>query len=141
MTQRFVDSAQDLSSSNTERDRLTVKVQGLERELTDTKLKLEKALAKASSASKKKKRVNAKVVMLQEKVARLEADLGGAEAKVAMLQERVTLLEVNLAEIEYKYVESALYGMWGQNPNFDFSSFSEHAIPRVAKWNARGRRP
>ncbi|XP_062075235.1 uncharacterized protein LOC133779269 [Humulus lupulus] len=85
VAQRFADSAQDLSASNAERDRLTVQVQGLKRELAETKLKLEKALAKASSSSKKEKRATTKVVMLQEKVTCLEADLKGAKATITTL--------------------------------------------------------
>ena len=50
VAQRFADLAQDLSASNAEKDRLTVQVQGLERELAETKLKLDKALEKASSS-------------------------------------------------------------------------------------------
>ena len=53
VAQNFVDSTQDLSSSNAERDRLAVRVQDHEGQLADVNLKLEKALAKASSSSKK----------------------------------------------------------------------------------------
>ena len=80
-------------------------------------------------------------MILQEKITLLEADLGGAKTKVVTLQERVTLLETNLAEVEYKSIERTLYGMWRQNPNFDFSSFGDHAVAKVAKWNSRSGRP
>ena len=141
VAQRFADSAQDLSTSITERDRFTVQVQELERELAKTKLKLVKALVKASSSSKKNKRAIAKAAMLQERVTSLETELEGAKATIIALQGRVTSLEVDKAAIEYRSIECTLYGVWRQDPNFDFSSFGEHAVARAAGWNARGKRP
>ena len=79
--------------------------------------------------------------MLQERVTSLETELEGAKATIAALQGRVASLEADKADIEYRSIERALYGMWRQNPNFDFSSFGEHAVARAAGWSARGRRP
>ena len=162
MAQRFVDSAHNLSMSNAKRDRLVVWVQELEGELAEIRSMLERALAKISASSKKKKRAISKATMLQEWVTSLEAELQGAKATAAASQERVTSLEGELegakadavasqervasleadrAAIEYRSIECALYGVWRQDPNFDFSSFGEHAVAPAARWNARGRRP
>ena len=86
--------------------------------------------------------------MLQERVTSLETELEGAKATTAALQGRVTSLEADKAAmeadraaIEFRSIERTLYGVWRQNPNFDFSSFGEHAVARAAEWNAYGRRP
>ena len=79
--------------------------------------------------------------MLQEKVTCLEADLEGAKATIATLQGRVASLEADKADIEYRSIERALYGVWRKNPNFNFSSFGEHVVARAAEWNAYSRRP
>ena len=117
-------------------------------------------MAKISASSKKKKRAIAKATMLQERVTSLEAELQGAKATAAVSQERFSSLEAELegakaavvasqervasleadrAAIEYRSIERALYGVWRQDPNFDFSSFGEHAVARAAGWNARSR--
>ncbi|XP_062098718.1 uncharacterized protein LOC133804588 [Humulus lupulus] len=162
VAQRFAGSAHDLSASSTERDRLAARVQELERELDETKSRLEKALAKISGSSKRKKKAVVKAMMLQERVTSLEGELQGAKAttdasqeRVASLeaelevakatvvasQERVASLEADRVAIEYRSIERTLYGVWRQDPNFDFSSFGEHAVARAAEWNAQGRRP
>ena len=80
-------------------------------------------------------------MMLQDKVTSLEGELQGAKAIAVASQERVASLEEDRIAIEYRSIERALYGVWRQDPNFDFSSFGEHAVARAAGWNARGRRP
>ena len=71
----------------------------------------------------------------------MEADLEGAKATIAALQGRVASFEAEKAYIKYRSIERAHYGVWRQNPNFNFSSFGEHVVARAAEWNAHGRRP
>ncbi|XP_062118481.1 receptor-like kinase LIP1 [Humulus lupulus] len=157
----FADSAHNLFASSTERDHLLGRVQELERELDETNSRLEKAQAKIFASLKRKKKAVVKAMMLQEKVtsleselqdakataaasqervASLEAELEVAKAAVVALQERVASLEAERVAIEYRSIERALYGVWRKDPNFDFSSFGEHAVAQAAGWNARGRR-
>ena len=146
---RFADSAGHLSVSCTERDRLAERVQELEKELNETKAKLSKVRTKFSNLLLKRKEVRAKTKGLQDKVTSLERELQEAKAIATASQQRVTQLEAEVealraelqssqernasleaekATTEHRSIDRALYNVWRQDPNFDFSSFGEHAI-------------
>ncbi|XP_062083985.1 uncharacterized protein LOC133790389 isoform X1 [Humulus lupulus] len=149
---RFADSA----------DNLAARAQELERELNETKDKLTRVRTKLANSLKKRTKAVAKASKLQDMVIKLESELQGARAtaaaaqarvfsletdlaaaraEVAASQERVVSLEAERATTEHRSIERALYGVWRQDPNFDFSSFGEYAVARAAGWSARGRRP
>ena len=65
--------------------------------------------------------------MAQEKNASLEAEKASWEA------ERVIT--------ERKSIDRALFNVWRQDPNFDFSSFGEQAVARAAWWSTHYKRP
>ncbi|XP_062096702.1 uncharacterized protein LOC133802418 [Humulus lupulus] len=172
VAQRFANSANNLSASSAERDRLTTRVG----ELEDTQTELKRVRSKLSVSTKRKLKAVAKATTLQDKVNSLESELQGTKAIAAASQERVTYLEAKLkaaraeleaaraeleavranvatsqeriasleaaqTAIEYRSIDHVLYGVWRQDPNFDFSSFDEHVVAQAAVWSARGRRP
>ena len=99
--------------------------------LQDTVTKLESELQGAQATT----------AATQARVSSLEIDLEAARAEVAASQERVASLEAERVTTEHRSIERALYGVWRQDPNFDFSSFGEYAVTRAAGWSGRGRRP
>ncbi|XP_062112897.1 uncharacterized protein LOC133824049 [Humulus lupulus] len=162
LAMRFADSSNNLSASAAERNCLTTRVQELEEELNETNAKLSKVRTKFSNLSSKRKEVKAKTKRLEDKVTHLDCELQEAKATAAASQQRVTQLEAEVealmaelqsaqersasleaerATIERRSVDRALYNVWRQDPNFDFSSFDEHVVARVALWSAHGRRP
>ena len=60
VAQRFADSANNLSASSAERDRLTAWVEELEKELEDTQTELKRAWTKLFVSSKRKLKAVAK---------------------------------------------------------------------------------
>ncbi|XP_062075251.1 uncharacterized protein LOC133779290, partial [Humulus lupulus] len=58
------------------------------------------------------------------KVEAIRAELQAARANVASLQERNASLEAEKTAIESRSKDRALYSVWRQDPNFDFSSFA-----------------
>ncbi|XP_062095077.1 uncharacterized protein LOC133800972 [Humulus lupulus] len=158
----FADSSNNLSVSAAKRNCLTARVQELEKELNETNAKFSEVQTKFSNLSSKRKEVKAKTKRLEDKVTCLERELQEAKAIAVSSQQRVTQLEAEVealgAEIqsaqernasleaerattERRSIDRALYNVWRQDPNFDFSSFGEHAIARAARWSAHGRRP
>ncbi|XP_062104167.1 uncharacterized protein LOC133815328 [Humulus lupulus] len=75
VAQRLIALAKDLSSAEAEKDQLNARIQELEKQLVEANLKVEAAMVKASSSSKIKKRVEAKVEVLRERINALEAEL------------------------------------------------------------------
>ena len=85
--------------------------------------------------------LRAELQSAQEKNTSLEAEKASWEAARASWEATRASLEAERVITERKSIDRALYNVWKQDPNFDFSSFGEQAVARAAWWSAHYRRP
>ena len=71
----------------------------------------------------------------------MEVEVEAFRAELQSAQERNASLEAERVTTERRSIDRALYNVWRQDPNFDFSSFGEHVVARAALWSAHIRRP